>query len=248
MARRKTKKQLSAIGEMLDTILDLRYFHPDKEIDGQVAIPYLWDKGDIPLVLVLGENAGGKSFFRRLVQAVRQTDYEDSIKECIHLSMENRAGGSMTASPIVRSLIYGDEQYHATGDLTANTVTTGIKTARGRDHDLLMYWDEPDIGMSAASAAGAGVAIRKFVDTLPAHVKGVFVTSHSPALIHQLLQVKGKPHYIHLGVAADAPPTAESWVKHHADPFKVVPRLPEVISKEGHRRFKLIQALLPKRH
>ncbi len=173
---------MADLSKILEFIFELRYFSPDEAIGGQTAIPYVWDKGTSRLVLVQGENAGGKSFFRRLLRAVtappragRGYDAPPSaggpfpIPEIIHLSMQGRTDNGVGMMPIARAMVYGDESWHATGVLTASTIEGAIKTATGRDHGVSIYWDEPDIGMSAAAAAGAGVRIREFVDTLPAN-------------------------------------------------------------------------------
>lgn len=209
---------------------DLLYF---VEYEGKVAIPWHWVKGRVPLFLVLGENAGGKSFFRRLIQILAQ---EAHYKEMIHLSMEARAGVNMMGA--MKAFVYGDEQYRSTGENSAYTVTTAVKTCRGREHDHLLYWDEPDLGMSENAAAGAGIQIAKFMRKRPKHTRGVFVTTHSRALVEQLLPVK--PHYLHLGVPSDeAPPSLRDWLDR-----PIVPISPEKVSDASQKRFKAIQKIL----
>lgn len=220
----------------------LRYFHPDGLLDGVTAIPFVWDKGSprSRLALIQGENAGGKSLFRRFIQVFCSKGEKYPVQEVIHLSMESRCGG-IGGSAIARGFIYGDESWRATSSNTANTIEGSINTATGRDHPVVVYWDEPDIGMSARSAAGAGVRIAQWVDNLPEHVLAVFVTSHSPHLIHQLLRVKLKPHYICLGSEA-APPTAEAWVQAQMA-LDVEPILPVTVLETGQLRFKRIQKI-----
>jgi len=227
--------------------LSLPYFRPND--DGLVPIPYLWEKGDADtkMVLVLGENAGGKSFFRRIVRSITDGGHPGNfgtakrdpgpypVREMIHLSMEQRAGGGMASS-----MVYGSEQWCSTGDNSARTVTTGIKTALGRSHRNLIYWDEPDIGMSAGSAAGAGVSIREFADNPGPLVQAVFVTSHSPAMVHQLGQCKAKPHYLYLG-NDKGPSTLAEWYKHQLAP---PPISPAELAEKGNQRHTLIQQIL----
>jgi hypothetical protein len=227
---------------MLERVFDCRYFSPDKVIDNKVAIPSIWDRGTGRLVLVQGENAGGKSFFRRLVQGVSSKKGDFPVHEMIHLSMQGRSDTGIMHAPIVRALIYGDEEHFATGDISANIIRTGISTARGRTDPTIVYWDEPDIGMSNRAAAGAGVAIREFVDTLPDHIAAVFITSHNPILVAQLLQAKEKPHYIHLG-NEKCPATAQDWINEQNDP-NLLPRSPEDLSKAAHERFLMITSIL----
>lgn len=233
------------LSRALASVFDLRYFGEDPDIDGQVAIPFIWTPGTSKLVLVLGENSGGKSFFRRLLRLITHKGGNGAkpgphpVDEFIHLSMEARAGDMMYGP--ARAMVYGDESWNSTGSLTASTVSTAISTASGRTHPVLLYWDEPDIGMSARAASGVGVAIREWVETLPEHVEGVFVTTHSAHLVAELLKGSRTPHYIYLG-NAEGPKTVEAWVADQAGPFE--PIRPEQVQEAGRRRFKLIQGIL----
>ena len=246
---------------LIEWCLDLRYFHPDDALDGGVAIPYTWTPGDDQsrLVLVLGENAGGKSFFRRIVrlatdygkvrtqwvrpgESVQITEREPGpypVREVIHLSMQARSGGDFMHGPM-RAMVYGDESYNATGDLSGNLVKTGISTARDRDHDIIVYWDEPDIGMSAGAAAGAGLDIGDLLAAPPDHLQAVFITSHSPPLVNALLGGL-RPHYLYLG-NADGPATPEAWIEGQRAGFE--PVRPAELADRSRARFKAIQAIL----
>jgi len=230
-------------------ILDLAYFHPDDRCDGEVAIPSLWVPGGegARLVLVVGPNAGGKSFFRRLWTAVTSPGKKSRpmepgyppgpfpVAETIPLSMQGRTANGMFAS-----MVYGSEDYHSTGENSSHLTTKGIQTAFGRRHDVAVYWDEPDIGMSGGPAAGIGVMIREAVNTAPDHVQAVFVTTHSPTMAAQLAKTEPRPHYVHLG-AADAPGSLEEWIEEQRDPEPVSP---EQLQKQAQARFRLIQRIL----
>lgn len=228
---------------MLRWVLGLDYFHPSDLIDGEIAIPAIYVPGKSKLVLVLGENAGGKSFFRRLVHLAchpgRNDGYDKikngpfSVQEVIHISMQGRTSGGVTGS-----FIYGTEQWQSTGENSTNTVRMGIKTARERSHTTVLYWDEPDIGMSAGSAAGAGVSIREFIQAQSPLVQAVFVTSHSPALIQQFRDLD--PHYLYLG-NAEGPATLDEWFVSQMNP---IPVQPEELMAASNRRFQQIQAIL----
>jgi|GEM_PF-5724138 len=209
-----------------------RYFVGDEP-----AIPALWVKGSSPLFLVLGENASGKSFFRRCVQASAKS--HTSIKEVIHLSMEARAGMNMMGA--MKGFVYGDEGFRSTGENSGMTVRTAISTCRARTHSHLLYWDEPDIGMGEAAAAGAGTVVAEFVADLPEQTRGVFVTTHSRPMVRQLLSVK--PHYLHLGVPpAEAPQSLGAWLER-----EIVPMSLDELAEESNRRFRAIQAILDER-
>lgn len=234
------------VEQLLRATLETRLFTPCNALGGRIAIPSLYEPGKSNLVLVLGENAGGKSMFRRIVRMMthkgRKAEMgepaiepgEFAVTEMVQLSMEARAGGGMIAS-----FIYGAESYRSTGENSAHTVSTGIKTVCGRSHTNILYWDEPDIGMSAGSAAGAGVAIREFVSSgMSPLTQAVFLTSHSPALVRQLVSLK--PHYIYLG-NLEGPKTLDEWFKWQADP---PPVSPEQLKDASRKRFHDIKIAL----
>lgn len=235
-----TKTHSFNLSKVLDWIFDLSYFGPNPLIQNRTAIPYLRKDGakDARLVLVLGENAGGKSFFRRLTSVavgkpnkIRKDTFP--VEEFIHLSMEGRCGGMY--GPMA-AMVYGSEQWDSTGQNSGYTVRMGIKTATERDHDLVLYWDEPDLGMSNACAAGAGVAIREFLTTAPPTVKAVFITTHNTALVQQLAPLD--PHYVYLG-NTEGPATLDEWLS-----APVVPVPLENLETTARQRFKDIQAIL----
>jgi len=220
---------------LLKSTLDgLMYFHPWPEEDGVTAIPYVWDAGEVPLCLVLGPNGGGKSFFRRLIRLVAREEWKDT--ECIHLSMESRTGTNSYGP--MQVLIYGNEGVHSTGELSANVVRTGIHTCQGRSKEHFIYWDEPGIGMGENEAAGTGQMLREFISNLPEMTRAVFITSHSRAMLHELVSLR--PHYLHLGVnAEDAPQSLTEWLER-----PVVPVLPDDLRDASRERFKTIQSIL----
>jgi hypothetical protein len=227
-------KPSSATWVVNDILTTWRYYCEDNP-----AIPALWVKGSVPLFLVLGENAGGKSFFRRCVYQCVKLDTRSTITEVIHLSMQGRTGD--TGAGPYKSFIYGDEETRSTGENSASTIRGALRTCHGRENDHFLYWDEPDIGMSEGAAAGAGITIADFVTSLPEHTKGVFITTHSRALVERLLPVQ--PHYIHLGCAPDqAPQTLQAWLER-----PIVPISPEELAEASRERFGAIQKILNER-
>lgn len=209
---------------------ELLYFEGDTP-----AIPYHFVETAGKLAVIVGENAAGKSFVRRLVSEMCRSIHVEAIP----LSMEHRAGGSFMYGP-ARALVYGDEHTFATGANSASLVKTGITTCLGRDSSHVIFWDEPDIGLSDNAAAGAGAAIREFVPEATSHTRAIFVATHSRYLVRELLPLN--PHYLHLGLGDKAPPTLQDWVDR-----PVVPMDLDRLQKEGHARFKAILAILEDR-
>jgi len=234
MGERKTKP--FTIPALLEWIDGLRYFYPDEACEGRIAIPKIIrpSESDSRLVLVLGENAGGKSFFRRLVWAGTSSKHKGPlpVDEVIHLSMQARAGGMGAMG----AFVYGSESWQSTGENSAHTVAGGITTAKGRDHGVILYWDEPDIGMSESSAAGAALDLVDFLREAPEHVKAVFITTHSKAMVEKLLPLD--PWYVHLG-DSDGPRSIGEWLVR-----KPVPIRPAELKALSRRRFLDIQAIL----
>lgn len=219
-------KKFKTASQLLDQCLSLRYFGPDTDGDGTTAILSHRVLGKGKLVVLVGENASGKSFMRRVVKG---TCSKAEI-ECIHLSMEGRSdsfGG-------VRGFVYGDESYEATSVNSARTVTIGIRTCRDRTTPHVIMWDEPDLGLSENAAAGVGQLIREFTKTPPEHTLAAIVVTHSKALVSQLVDLE--PHYLCFG--RDPAPTLQDWINTPVKP-RSIDELFET-SRETHRRIAAI--------
>jgi hypothetical protein len=70
----------------------------------------------------------------------------------------------------------------------------------------------------------------------------VFVTSHNPALVAQLLKAKEKPHYVYLG-NENGPKTAQEWMAAQLNP-EVEPRTPDEVKEIGITRFRQIRSIM----
>ncbi len=218
-------RTFASVDELLPHVFDLDYFHPNDK--GVTPIEHHWVRGRNNFAVCLGENASGKSFFRRIVTAICR----EAKVEAMPISMEGRHGeyGGL------RGFIYGDESWQSTGENSSHTILSGISTCRSRTTSNVIFWDEPDIGLSDGWAAGAGVALREFAENLPATTYGAFVVTHSRALVRELLPAE--PHYLYFG--SKPPATLKDWVEAPVKPLDLS-KLGEV----SHRRFKLIQAIL----
>jgi hypothetical protein len=231
---RKTKDEkvmtFEDAGSLLDLVLDFIYFHP-RGTRG-TAIPFIrGDGGSGNLVIVTGENASGKSFFRRIVGGVCAR----AKIECIRISMEGR-GDSFGG---LRSFVYGSESDQSTGENSVGTVLGGIKTCRSRESAHVMVWDEPDIGLSDSWAAGMGKAIAEFAREPGKHTRAIVLVTHRRALIAPLLSESH--HYLHLGDAR-GPRSLSEWFE-----TPVVPRDITQLAEESRKRWKKIQEILNER-
>lgn len=214
---------------LLDKVLKLAYFEPDE--DGETAIPFHRVDGKGKLLVVAGDNASGKSFFRRIVQGFCQ----HTKTECIAISAEGRR---MISHAPWMTFVYGDEMHESTGVNSTLTVLTGIKTSRGRNNPHVVFWDEPDLGLSESWAAGIGESICEYASDPPKTARAIVVVTHSRALVERLLPAR--PFYLHLGKEPEkAPQRLQDWLQR-----PIEARNPADLPDESYRRFKLIQAIL----
>lgn len=211
---------------MLDGILDLAYFDEDPP-----AIPYHRVDGKGKLIVVVGDNASGKSFFRRIIQLW----CKKAEVECMHISVEGRR--NVSYAPWL-TFVYGDEAHESTGVNSAGTVLAGIRSCVGREKAHVIFWDEPDLGLGENWAAGIGQKICEFAQDIPAKTKAAFVVTHSRALVRELLPAN--PFFLHLGVEPEkAPQDLQAWLDRPIEPMD-----PELLQKRSRARFKKIQAVL----
>lgn len=214
---------------LLDRVLDLAYFHADG--DTPAAIPFLRVDGESKLVLIVGDNAGGKSFCRRIVQLFCQ---ETKI-ECMAISAEGRR--KISGAPWL-VFVYGDEEHEATGVNSSLTVMTAITSSKSREKSHVIFWDEPDIGLSDSWAAGAGQKIHEYMKAPVEPLTAAFVVSHNKALVRELLPLN--PTYLHVGTEpSQAPPTLQEWVDRPVQALDLG-QLPN----RSRERFRAIQRIL----
>ena len=102
-----------------------------------------------------------------------------------------------------------------------------------------MFWDEPDLGLSDAWAAGMGVAIRQFAAEPPKHTLGIFVVTHSKALVAHLVDLE--PNFLYFG-DDDVPASLSAWMTR-----PIVPRDLATLPDISHKRFTRIQEILNER-
>lgn len=232
MSTAHTKNISATLDGILDYARDLRYFHP--EAGEPAAIPLHYVPGKVPLVLVVGPNAGGKSFLRRVVGEVCRM-----VKprvEFMGISMEFRTGHGEHVGNVARTFVFGDEGWESTGAISAHTVTVGIKTCLQRTTPHVVFWDEPDVGLSEGYSRGVGHAIAKLARTATSHTVGIFVVTHSKPLVREMVALQ--PHYLHVGSEV-APPTLQAWLDTEADVLDI-----DTLKGVSRERYQRIQKIL----
>jgi hypothetical protein len=220
------KPPIKDAGDLVRRCLGLEYFEPNA--DGVTPIPVRYTPGKSKLIVAVGENASGKSFFRRVVQGT----CSQAGTSTIHLSMEGRR---QTAYNPGLCFVYGSEEWQSTGANSSETILGAIRTSQGRDSSHVIFWDEPDIGLSDSWAASAGAEIRAFLEDAPEHLLGAVVVTHSKSLLRNLTGLNA--HFLCFG--DDPVNTLTEWL----DRAPKVRPLSE-LKAESHRRFKLIQDIL----
>lgn len=201
----------------------MEYFQPTTS--GVTPIPTYWKPGIGGTVVVVGENASGKSFLRRVIAYL----CHESNLECIHTSMQER----VQSTGLKRIMIYGEETESATGFNSAKLIQGSIQTCRSRETFHVMVWDEPELGLSDNSVAGVGLALRDFLSAPPAHTLAQVVITHSRVLVQQLIDLD--PHYLHLG--SESPPKSLlEWMR-----APITPRSITDILLAGKERYRLVE-------
>lgn len=229
------------------SVLEEPFFQPLP--DGETPIPWVWQKGRDPLVLVLGGNAAGKSFFRRrMSHYLAQQKGHNQIDRFVHLSMGSRTGAEGDQRGFERVGLYGSERDQSTGTLSVRSLTSQLAEVlnKPKRQPLLkwqamrtvLFWDEPDLGLSKGAALGMGETLRSWIAQRPPHVRMVFVATHSPEIVQALWALR--PHYLFLGDMR-GPPDIRSWLESQKNPTRVLPD--QLIRRAIARRELLSRAL-----
>lgn len=146
-------------------------------------------KGAAKLVVVTGENASGKSLFVRVAGAALQR-YVGGTP--VSISIRERTGaGHSEVGGLRRVMMFGDEQEQSTGATSTTTVATAFNNL-DRPKGSILILDEPELGLSDGYTRAMGEYIGRQTLDIPSKCKGVFVVTHSRALVRGLIDGYGK--------------------------------------------------------
>jgi len=164
---------------------------------------------DCKVLIVAGDNACGKSLFRRFLSGFLGMYYKEKKINAgvVDISQEARS----RSGDISKCFIYGDENYESTGQITCHSILGcfhNIKNNESWDEKVLII-DEPEIGLSEESQLGLATYIKTELQTCPAKLRGVVIITHSRYIVSELKDVEGfKFHYIGEKKYKDA----EAWL------------------------------------
>lgn len=132
--------------------------------------------------------------------------------------------------------VYGSEDYQSTGQNSSETVLGAIRTTRGREDPHVLFWDEPDFGLSESWSASMGVEIANGMTTeVNPNLVAAFVVTHSRPLMKPLIELD--PHVL---IFDEGFPTS---LQEYLDRPIVIRPLQE-LKDLSHKRFKRIQRIL----
>ncbi|AXQ69473.1 hypothetical protein HOU02_gp252 [Caulobacter phage CcrBL9] len=162
--------------------------------------------GDNRLLLIVGENASGKSLLFRILAAVARRDHGLTG---ITISIRERTDSTV---PFRRMFMFGDEAEQSTGATSFGTIEMGFKTASGESQgkNLLMI-DEPEMGLSDGYARALGEYLGQNARDLPDACHGLVVVTHNRPLVQGILMgLNAAPAFAHLGASTPL----YDWLEH----------------------------------
>lgn len=164
-------------------------------------------EGDARVVVVVGENASGKSLLFRIIASKLQRD-ENLLP--ITISIRERTGSGLgEMSGMRRMFMFGDETEQSTGANSANVLQGGFHNA-GRETPGVLMLDEPEIGLSDGYARAMGELIGREAKALSETCHGVVVVTHNRGLVRGIAQgLDATPTFICTG---DSPAPLNEWV------------------------------------
>lgn len=203
--------------------------HPDSPFSGTLA------EGDPRLLVIVGENASGKSLAFRIIARLAEEHGVDPIT----ISIRERVGsGNGGMENMRKRMIFGDEGRRSTGATSAAVVERAFDNL---DHPMrrMLGLDEPELGLSDGYAEALGEYVgRRSIDQGPKSC-GVMVVTHSRRFCRGLLRGFGTtPAFLSMTAAT---PTIQSWLDHEE-----IRSVEEILglSEFGRERHRRVDALL----
>jgi hypothetical protein len=159
-------------------------------------------EGDNRVVVIVGENASGKSLiFRMLSQRVNA---DGAL--AVTTSIRARAEGG-----IASAFMYGDENEQSTGATTAKWIMAAFANNLDREGGSILGLDEPELGLSEGYARALGELVAREIVGIPSVCGGVVIVTHSRAFVEGLVAAGArKPTFVTMSAE---PVTIEQWAR-----------------------------------
>lgn len=184
----KEPKSLLSLGRWIAE--ESRLFDP-RDSPFQASV----DPGDPKLLLIVGENASGKSlFFRMLCSKIHlagSTAFTISIRE-------RSGGGTGEMNRMRQVMMFGEEAEQSTGATSVKVIDAGFNQLKNNGNILGL--DEPEMGLSDGYAYALGRYIGDKSREIPKKCRGVVVVTHNRHLVEGLIVGHGKtPTFVRTG-------------------------------------------------
>ena len=186
----------------------LRFYVEDSALLTDEGSPFqancTW--GDPRLTVIVGENASGKSLLARAICS-KAKQHHDMVP--VSVSIRER-----TESGMRRAFMFGEEEQHSTGGVSAGTVVTAFK--QKYDKPWLLMLDEPEMGMSEGYAGALGEFIGELSKGPHENLCGVLVVTHSRPLVRGLIaRFPAAPTFVWMSVTDEPIETGDIdfWLK-----------------------------------
>ena len=170
------------------------------------------------LTVVTGENASGKSFFRRCFSMVAGTETYELIEASMEARQDSQVDELMGEE--IRTVLgacHGDETNTATGHHSVSLVLRALQKSKMKRSFHCVFLDEPEVGLSERAQHGLGETIAKYVNDPNALCEHVVLVTHSKTLVRGMIEVlDAQPNYLNLKMRCnkeDHLASLEEWLK-----------------------------------
>lgn len=188
-------------------------------VDVELPFKATLHPGHPRVMVVMGENCTGKSFF---VETLRTwASAQGVVSICV--SIRERTGAGSYDGGMRRTMMFGDESEHSTGATSVGVVNRAFDNMKNRHdegHKCLLVLDEPELGLSEGYSAAMGTWLARLARDLPESSAGVVFVTHSRALVRALTEELGQPPTT---VGLGTPRDLSSWLR--APEIKTVSQL-----------------------
>lgn len=155
------------------------------------------DKGEKKLLLVIGDNAEGKSL---ITSQMLSYAHKNSDINGYNIGMQAR-----TRCGIERSFVYANENMCSTGFSTVLSVTGGVRNcvshSKDSHHQMMLVLDEPTLGLSDRYERPMGEYIANTIKENKElyNFKGIILVTHSKELVRSLMDNEVIPTVVYVG-------------------------------------------------